>query len=177
MTLFLHRFFGALVLDAEAFEDVERDSHAWAQSVCVVALACLAAAMATTELGVAEPAGFLLGAMAALGAWLVWVAVVGVIGTRDLAEPQTHSSFGELLRTLGFAAAPGVFLVFAIIRPAAPIVFVMVSLWMIAAAVLGMRQALDYRHTMRAVAVCLLACLVSIGIIATMMVIFTRSVG
>jgi hypothetical protein len=52
----------------------------------------------------------------------------------------------------------------------------MVSLWMIAAAVLGMRQALDYRRTLRAVAVCTLAWLVSIGIVAAVMVLLTRNV-
>jgi hypothetical protein len=176
MTLFLHRFFGALVLDADAFEDIEVDRHASTQSALVVAFACIAAGFSSMALGVAGPAGFISGAIMALGVWLVWVMVVGVIGTTELAEPQTHSSFGELLRTLGFAAAPGVFIVFAAIRPAAPFVITMVSLWMIAAAVLGMRQALDYRHTSRAFAVCVLAWLVSIGVVATVMVIFSRTV-
>ena len=176
MTLFLHRFFGALALDAGAFEDIEADRHASAQSALVVALVCTAAGIVSMELGVASPASFLSGAIIALGIWLVWVMVVGVIGTIDLAEPETHSSIGELLRTLGFAAAPGVFIVFTIFRSAAPLVIVMVSLWMIAAAVLGMRQALDYRHTSRAVAVCTLAWLVSIGIVAAVMVLLTRKV-
>jgi hypothetical protein len=176
MTLFLHRFFGALALDAGAFEDIEADRHASAQSALVVALVCIAAGISSMELGMANPASFLSGAIIALGLWVVWVMVVGVIGTTDLAEPQTHSSFGELLRTLGFAAAPGVFIVLTIFRSAAPFVIVMVSLWMIAAAVLGMRQALDYRRTLRAVAVCTLAWLVSIGIVAAVMVLLTRNV-
>ena len=176
MAIFLHRFFGALALDAGAFEDIEADRHASAQSALVVALVCIAAGISSMELGMANAASFLSGAIIALGIWLIWVMVVGVIGTTDLAEPQTHSSFGELLRTLGFAAAPGVFIVFTIFRSAAPLVIVMVSLWMIAAAVLGMRQALDYRHTSRALAVCVLAWLVSIGVVAMAMVIFSRTV-
>jgi hypothetical protein len=176
MTLFLHRFVGALVLDAEAFEDIESDRHASSQSALVVALACVAAGVASMALGMANPAGFATGAIIALGIWLVWVMVVAVIGTTDLAEPQTHSSFIELVRTLGFAAAPGVFIVFAAVRPAAPFVIAFVSLWMVAAAVLGMRQALDYRHTSRALAVCVLAWMVSIGVVATVMVIFSRTV-
>jgi hypothetical protein len=175
MTPFLHRFFGALLLDANAFEDIEVDRHASAQSALVVAFVCLAAGFSSMALGVTNPASFASGAIIALGVWLVWVMVVGVIGTTDLAEPQTHSSVGELLRTLGFAAAPGVFIVFAAIRPAAPFVIAMVSVWMIAAAVLGMRQSLDYRRTSRALAVCVLAWLVSFGIVSTVMVIFSRS--
>jgi hypothetical protein len=39
-----------------------------------------------------------------------------------------------------------------------------------------MRQALDYRHASRALAVCVLAWLVSIGVVAMAMVIFSRTV-
>ena len=42
MTLFLRRFFGALVFDASAFEDVEAHPNAMAHSLLVVTLAALA---------------------------------------------------------------------------------------------------------------------------------------
>jgi hypothetical protein len=66
MTLFLHRFFGALALDAGAFEDIEADRHASAQSALVVALVCIAAGISSMELGMANPASFLSGAIIAL---------------------------------------------------------------------------------------------------------------
>jgi len=96
--------------------------------------------------------------------WLVWVAVIKAVGTMTFPEAQTHSSMPELLRTLGFAAAPGVFLGFAAMRAVAPFIVTMVVFWMLASAVVGMRQALDYRTTGRAVAVC--ACSMAVSLAA-----------
>jgi hypothetical protein len=78
---------------------------------------------------------------------------------------------------LGYAAAPGVFIAFAYIRPAAPFVFALVAVWMIAAAVLGVRQALDYRSTGRAIGVCLVAWALSFGLLAIVSLVFTKPVS
>src|SRR5262245_49742580 len=51
-------------------------------------------------------------ATVALLAWLCWALITFEIGSRLLPEPQTRTDVGELLRTLGFSAAPGMFLVF-----------------------------------------------------------------
>jgi hypothetical protein len=58
------------------------------------------------------------------------------------------------MRTTGFAAAPGVFRILRVIPGLAVPVLVVSSVWMIAAMVVAVRQALDYRTTARAVAVC-----------------------
>ena len=174
MTLFFRRFIGALVLDAGVFEEIEADRHAAMQSVAVVILACFGGGVAVMGLGVSGPAGFFAGAVIVLGAWMMWVTAIASLGTITFAEPQTNSNLSELLRTLGFAAAPGVFLAFASMRAAAPFVVALVSLWMIAAAVLGLRQALDYRSTTRAIAVCVLGWLISFGMIALVSAMFTE---
>ena len=137
MMLFFHRFFGALVLDSVAFEDIERDKHAAMQSVLVVMAVCVAAAVGTIGLGIAGVSGFVTAAILALGGWLVWAGVIVALGTYALAEPETHSDVRELLRVLGFAAAPGVFIAFAAMRSVAPFVFAIVTVWMIAAAVIA----------------------------------------
>ncbi len=85
------------------------------------------------------------------------------LGTNALAEPQTKSDLPELLRVLGFATAPGVFLALAGMPAAAPVVLVVVAPWMIAAAVVAVRQALDYRSTARAIAVCVAGAVLSFG--------------
>jgi hypothetical protein len=177
MTLFLRRFIGTLVLDASAYEDIEADRHAGMQSVLVVLAVCLAGGMAAIGLGWAGPAGFVTGAVMVLGAWLVWVAIINTVGTVVLSEPQTHTDVRELLRVLGFAAAPGVFLALAVLRPAAPLVFAVVAVWMITAAVLGVRQALDYRSTARAAVVCAIGWLLSFGIIAGFALLLSRPVS
>jgi hypothetical protein len=167
---------GALALDAGAFEDIESDRRADIESVLVVLTVCAAAGMAAIGLGLAGPGGFIAGAIVMLGAWLVWVAIMVTLGTITLAEPQTHSDVHELLRVLGYAAAPGAFLALAVMRAAAPIVVVIVAVWMSAAAVLAVRQALDYRSTFRAIAVCGLAWLLSFGILWVVLLMASRTV-
>lgn len=168
---------GALVLDPVTFEDVEADVHAGAQAALVVLLACLAGGLATIGGNTMTLPTFVLGTVSALGAWVVWAFLIATIGSHMMPEPQTNSRPGELLRTMGFAAAPGVFLAFGAIPSAAPFAFAVASLWMIAATVLAVRQALDYRGLGRAVFVCVAAWLLTFGIIAATGMLLARSVS
>jgi hypothetical protein len=177
MTLFFRRFVGVLVLDAGAFEDIEADRRAGMQSVLVVVAVCMAGGFGALGLGTVGLNGVVVGAVMMLGAWLVWVGIIATVGTVTLPEPQTSTNVRELLRVLGYAAAPGVFLAFAAMRSAAPIIAVIVAAWMIAAAVIGVRQALDYKHIGRAIAVCTIAWLLSFGMIVGAALIFSRPVG
>lgn len=167
MVLFFRRFIGAMTLDPAAYEDIEHDPHAAMQSVLVVLLVCVSAGVGAIGLGLAGTAGFVSGAVLALGGWLVWVAVIKSVGTMTFPESETHSSLPELLRTLGFASAPGIFLAFAAIREAAVFVGPAVVVWMFAATVLAMRQALDYHSTARAIGVCFWSMLVALAALAT----------
>jgi hypothetical protein len=177
MPRFLTRLLGVFVLDPAAFEDIEADRRADIQSAIVVAAVCLSSGFAAAELELASTAGFASGVLMALGAWLVWVVMIAAVGRFALAEPQTRSNVRELLRVLGYAAAPGVFIALAAMRAVAPIVIVVVALWMVAAAVLGMRQALDYRSTARAAAVCVISWLLSFGVMAAVATLFTSTVS
>jgi len=162
--LFFMRFLGALVLDRTAYENVEADRHSAMQSVVVVMAVCVAGGVGAVGFGLTGVAGFVTGAIVALG-------------TGPLAEPQTKSDLRELLRVLGFAAAPGVFISLAAMPAAAPTVLVVVAAWMIAAAVIAVRQALDYRSTARAVAVCVTGAALSFGMMSAMALIFSQRVS
>ena len=164
------------MLDAAVYEEIEADRGADMQSALVVLSVTGAGGMAGIALGLIGISGFLTGAIVALGGWLVWVSLIATIGTTALAEPQTKSNSRELLRTLGYAAGPGVILVFATMSSAAMLVFVVVSLWMIAAAVMAVRQALDFRSVGRAVAVCVIAWLLAIGCVALIALVTSRAV-
>lgn len=177
MTQFFLRFVGALSLDPAAYEDIESDRRSAMQSVIVVLAVTAAGGFAAMGLGLVGVTGFVTGAIMMLVGWLLWVSLIATIGTTALAEPQTRSNARELLRTLGYAAAPGVFLAFAAIRAAAPVVIAVVSIWLIAAAVVAVRQALDYRSTARAIAVCGLAWLLSFGFLMVVLLMSSKSVG
>ncbi len=177
MTRLFRRFIGVLVLDASTFEDIEADRRSAMESVLVLVAACLGGGFGSMGLGLVGPVGFVTGAIVTLAGWLVWVSVIKVVGTTVLAEPQTSSDRRELLRTLGFAAAPGVFFAFAAMSAIASLVLVGVSIWMVAAAVLAVRQALDYRSTARAIAVCAIAWVLSFGALGAGLLLFSRTVS
>jgi hypothetical protein len=94
--------------------------------------------------------------LAALIGWIMWAGVTYLIGGRLMPEPGTHTNMGELLRVIGFSYAPNIFAVFAFIPVIGVLVRVVVAFWLLAATVIAVRQALDYRSTMRAVAVVLI---------------------
>ena len=174
---FLWRVIGILSLDASVYEEVEADRRSAMQSVVVLLGVIAAAGFAAAGLGLVGVAGFAAGALMMLGGWLVWVSLIETLGTTVFAEADTRSSVRELLRTLGYASAPGLFLAFAAMRSAAPVVVVVVSVWMIAAAVMAVRQALDFRNTARAVAVCGISWVMSMAFIALIVLVLGRPVS
>jgi hypothetical protein len=157
------RVIRAAKLDVQLYEEVEADQNATGQAMAVVVLSAVAAGIGS--LGSGDPLGIVVGAIAALIGWLVWAFLTYFIGTRLLPEPQTEADYGELLRTIGFASAPGLIRVFGIIPGIAPFLFLAAAIWMLVAMVIAVRQALDYTSTPRAVGVCLIGWLVQAVII------------
>jgi hypothetical protein len=141
---------GAAKLDASTYEEVEADRGATLQaSVTVVLSSVLAGIGAAGE--TSEIAWF---ALLALGGWLVWALITWFVGTKMLPESQTQADPGELLRTLGFATAPGFLRVLLLVPVAGRVIAGLVAVWMLLAMVVAVRQALDYKGTWRAVLVC-----------------------
>jgi mono/diheme cytochrome c family protein len=165
---FFYRLAGAAALDAATYEDVERDRAATPQALLVILLASLAAGVGASgwqsdiRSVLAVSAG---AATLALLAWTCWALLTFEIGARLLPESGTRCDVGELLRTLGFSAAPGLLLVFGAFPRLTTPVFVIASLWLLAAMVIAVKQALDYTSTLRAIAVCTLGFLLAFGFV------------
>jgi hypothetical protein len=155
--IFLYRLSGAAVLDAAIYESIEADPRATRQAVAVVLLSAVAAGIGAGGLVGLRPVELAAIAALALVTWLAWGMLMFQIGTRLLPESQTSATLGELLRTTGFAASPGLLQIFAILPGMAIPVFTGAWLWMIGAMIVGVRHALDYQSTGRAVAVCVVA--------------------
>ncbi len=158
MALLLRRMLRAARLEAAFYEEVEADRSALGHAVWVVVLSSLAAGLG--GLGRGGPVGLAAGVFGALLGWFIWSWLTWIIGTRLLPAPETQADYGQLLRTIGFASAPGVLRVLAGLPGLGRLVLVVAQVWMLAAMVVAVRQALDYRGTGRAVAVCLLGWLV-----------------
>ena len=157
------RMIRAAKLDVHLYEEVEADPEAMGQAVTVVVLSAVAAGIGS--LGSGGLVGILGGTIAALIGWLVWAGLTYFIGTRLLPEPQTKADYGELLRTIGFASAPGLIRVFGLIPGLGPLLFLVAGIWMLVAMVVAVRQALDYTSTARALGVCLIGWLVQAAIL------------
>lgn len=161
-TGFVDRMVGAAKLRPEIYEEVEADRSAFPQALAVVLLSNLAAAVGAV--GLVADRNLLLGVVGTLLGWFVWAGLTYVIGTRVLPEPSTEADWGQLLRTIGFAASPGIVRLLGIVTTLAAPVFFLAQIWMLAAFVVAVRQALDYRSTVRAIAVCALGWLAYTGI-------------
>ena len=163
MSTFNERMMGAATLDVNTYEEVEADTTATIQAMGVVVLSSIAQGIGSLALG--GGAGFVAGAMAALIGWFIWAFLVYIIGTKVLPEPQTRSDLGELLRTTGFSASPGLLRVLGVIPFIGGLIMVAVSIWMLIAMIIAVRQALDYQSTGRAVGVCLIGWFVMVVIL------------
>jgi len=143
----------------------------------VVLLSSIAAGIGSPGGGLLNPQAMLAGTIGGLVGWVAWAALTYLIGTRVLPEPQTRANLGELLRTLAFAATPGLFNVVGALPLLRWPAFVVTHVWMLVAMIVAVRHALDYRSTARAVSVCVLGWLLSLAIAAVTGVLFPTPVS
>jgi hypothetical protein len=132
------RMIGAARLDSATYEEVESDYGATGQAAIVVVLVAIASAIGGAAAG---GTGVLGGILTAIVGWLLWAGITYLIGDKLLGGT---ASWGELLRTLGFAQAPGVLLVLAIIPVLGWAVQFVVGIWLLVAGIVAIRQALDF---------------------------------
>ena len=162
MSTFSQRIVGAAKLEVSIYKEVKADTQATGQALGVVVLSSIAQGIAAFALGGIR--GFALGTATALVVWFVWALVVYLVGTKILPEPLTRSDIGEVLRTTGFAASPGLLRVLSLVPGLGFLTVVAVSAWMFLAMVIAVRQALDYESLERTVGVCLIGWLLHIVI-------------
>jgi hypothetical protein len=158
------RAIGAAMLDIDTYEEVEADTTATAQAGMVVLAVAVASALGAS--GEGSP-GMVAGVLNAFAGWLIWAGVTNLVGTRLLGGT---ADWGELLRTLGFAQAPGVLLILGIVPLLGGVIQLGVGIWILVAGVIAIRQALDV-STGRAIAAALIsmvfvvAAAVAVGIV------------
>ena len=177
MTTFTRRVFGAAVLDRRIYEEVEADTGSTGQAVGIVVLASVAGGIGVLGLGTQTPQSLVAGIVGSLVAWAAWAALTYLIGTHFLPEPQTRADAGELLRTIAFAASPGLLRALGVLPFVGLTIYVIASIWMLIAMIVAVRQALDYRSTSRAVGVCVIGWALSLIIAAVIGILFAPTVS
>lgn len=157
MKTFLSRMIGAARLDSRTYEQVEADPASSVPAFFVVVSASVAAGVGS---GITDPQGLISVTLVALVTWLTWVGLTYMIGTRLFPGPETDATLGQVLRTTGFSATPGILRILGILPAIGLPIFIGVTFWMLLTFVMAIRQALDYAGSGRALAVCFLGWLI-----------------
>lgn len=147
---FIHRVIGASRFDTQTYEEVEADHTALGQAIAVVVVSSLAAGIG---IGGTAAAALAVTVVSLMG-WAFWAWVTYVIGVQVFPTKQTDADWGQLLRTTGFSASPGMLRILGILPGLTKIVFLICTIWMLATFIMAVRQALDYASVWRAVGVC-----------------------
>jgi hypothetical protein len=148
--MLVNRMIRAAMLDTSLYEEVEHDSSATSQAMQVVLIVALASGIggALWKLLTLNPidavSGLVGGILVAVLGWLAWALVTYIIGAKVFGGTATY---GEMLRTLGFAQSPNVLLVFMGVLGAIPLIGGLLRLalliWVLLAGLIAIRQALD----------------------------------
>ena len=142
-TSYADRLRGALMLDARTYREVEQDTNANGQAALTVVLAALAAGI-----------GYILSrdlvqnvigtALSSLLQWVIFSFVAYYVGASLFSSGQTSVTPGQVLRTIGFAQAPKLLLIVAIVPLLGWIVGLIVFFWFLAAAIVALREAFEF---------------------------------
>lgn len=116
----------AMLLDEEVYEDLDRDKHATGRARLLIGLAIFAAGFGAMRAGFFDAIWTM--AFAAVG-WAMFAAMIYWFGTMVMPGHKTKKTFRHLVKALGLAASPGVFLVLGLIPVFGAIAIVAVFVW------------------------------------------------
>ena len=160
----LQRMIGAALFNAQTYEEVEADQNALGQALTVVVLVTICGAIGgligdildgATALGLIV--GLCIGLAFGIVRWALWVTVILMVGRGLLRTGNTETNWSEVGRVLGFAYTPGLLSIFSWIPGIGWLIWLVAFFWTLAAAIMGVRQAMDYDNTGRAILVVVIA--------------------
>src|SRR5262252_8831353 len=113
------RMIGAMQADVKTLTEIENDPSAFGQAVTVIVIAGVASLIGNIfRVGIG---GGIFALVASLAEYALFSLLVFLIGTKIMPEPATKADFNETFRVVGFAAAPGVLNVLAIVPYLGPL--------------------------------------------------------
>ena len=156
----IQRMIGAALFNAHTYEEVEADEGALGQALGVVILVTICGAIGgligdildgATALGLIL--GLCFGLAFGIVRWALWVTVILMVGSGLLRSSGTQTSWSEMGRVLGFAYTPGVLAILSWVPGVGWLIATVAFIWTLAAAIMGVRQAMDFEGTGRAILV------------------------
>jgi hypothetical protein len=159
MQRFLNRFWRAAKLDASLYEEIIDDPKTLNQALIVVLIYSMASAYGA--FGRTGATGVNIGMITTLAGWYVWAFSSYIVGARILPVDRTRPDRKALMRALGFACAPGVLRAMGFVPDLGVVVLLCATIWMLAAATIGVKRAMNYESTLRAVGVAFIGWIIS----------------
>jgi len=165
------RMVRAARLQPALYDEVDADTGATGQALLVVAISAVANGLGLALGNVmagrgGAVAGSLIGGIVqdVIG-WVVFSLVMYLVGSLVFKAPTTY---GRMLRSVGFAYAPGVLLVLRFVPVLGGLVALVVGLWRLAATFIALREGLelDNGKTIATILIGLVAYLVVLAIFA-----------
>jgi hypothetical protein len=155
MANFQDRVIGALKLQPSTYDEVTADGNATAQAAVVVVAVSVASSLIFFRLGLPGVAVSIT--VWAVVAWAVSTAVIWLLATRAIPGRNTRVDFWQALRPIGFAQAPRLLLILAVVPHLGGLVSLVALVWTLAATVVAVKQAFAYDDIVKAIIVCVLA--------------------
>ena len=138
MKILFARMLRAIKLDRNFFGEVAADPTLQAHSVWTVAIFAMATSFGF--FGAVGGVAVNIALITTMLSWYIWAFSIFYIGSRLLGEKGESADRKTVIRVVAFAAAPGLIRVLAIIPKTAIVLMVVSSVWILAAAVVGLKQ-------------------------------------
>ena len=136
----INRMLGAALLEPEPYQEAALTPSIKTQALLVAIVSSIA--MGLGSLG-AGPMGFVLGTIAGLAGWGVYVFAAYRTATARFQVPRSTAIWGSTWRVLALASTPRLFLVFTLVPGIGFLVGLAVHAWLLLTTVSALRPALD----------------------------------
>jgi hypothetical protein len=130
-----------LRLDRGVFEEVQFDPGATREALVVVLIVAVAGVIGQMAQTRVNAGTFLGNAIGLMVGWLIWSYLTYFVGVKGFGGRATAT---QMLRTMGFAYAPGVALVLGIVPGSGLLVPLAVFVWDLVTGVVAIRTTLDF---------------------------------
>ncbi len=164
----LKRAIRVVKLEQPVYREIARDANATKEAAVVVAVVALASGIGALSDSVGA---VIVAVLAAFIGWVVFAAMTYFFGKNIFGAPNTQVDVESLLRTQGYAQAPGVLAFFGFIPVLGWIAAFIGGVWAIITAVVAIRETLVI-GTGRAILVGIVAAIASGLVVGTIGLIF-----
>jgi cellulose synthase/poly-beta-1,6-N-acetylglucosamine synthase-like glycosyltransferase len=159
MKILFARMLRAIKLDQQLFEEIAADPSTQPQSVWAVAIFAMA-----TSFGFFSAVGGTavnIALITTMIAWYVWAFTIFYIGSRLFLEDRERAHRKTVMRVVAFAAAPGLIRLLGVIPQTSIVLMAVSSIWILVAAVLGLKKVFTQTATVKVAVVTVGAWLVA----------------